>query len=107
MANPFPSIALARLFQTSVLALRTVQLKACDAGKATDVAKLLQEAKEANDPVRGTATVGRVEVTSYETLYVRPKLYRAFGYQKCTNSMQFKHHGLQEFDSHGTKTIGI
>eukprot|EP00434_Breviolum_minutum_P017896 symbB.v1.2.015788.t1/scaffold1186.1/size133168/6 len=31
----------------------TVQLKACDAGKATDVAKLLQEAKEANDPVRG------------------------------------------------------
>lgn len=50
------------------LALRTVQLKACDAGKATDVAKLLQEAKEANDPVRGTATVGRVEVTSYETL---------------------------------------
>lgn len=38
--------------------LRTVQLKACDAGKATDVTKLLQEAKEANDPVRGTAADG-------------------------------------------------
>lgn len=35
-----------------------MQLKACDAGKATDVAKLLQEAKEANDPVRGTADDG-------------------------------------------------
>ena len=33
--------------------LRTVQLKACDAGKASNVASLLQEAKDAKDPVRG------------------------------------------------------
>eukprot|EP00438_Fugacium_kawagutii_P013939 Skav203405 [mRNA] locus=scaffold1743:152763:160037:- [translate_table: standard] len=36
----------------------TVQLKACDAGKASDVASLLQEAKDANDPVRGAAGGG-------------------------------------------------
>eukprot|EP00913_Durusdinium_trenchii_P002894 g2681.t1 len=31
----------------------TVQVKACDSSKSSEVAKLLQEGKEANDPVRG------------------------------------------------------
>ena len=39
------------------LAARTVQLKICDAGNPTDVAKLVKQAKDAGEPVEGLASL--------------------------------------------------